>query len=53
MDEALGEYVGELGINPSHLKTISREEIGGAVNRWRRVVESKVTLQLYSDEHWG
>ena len=30
----LGEHMGELRINFSHLKTMSGEEIGGAVNRW-------------------
>ena len=30
----LGEYIGELGINLSQLKTVSGEEVGGAVNRW-------------------
>ena len=49
------EYMGELGINLSHLKTMSGEEIGGAVNRWERErwrieVESKITLQLNSNK---
>ena len=40
----LGDYMGELGINLSHQKTMSGEEISGAVNRWeadrwRREVE--------------
>ena len=30
----LGKYMGELGISLSHLKTLSGEEEGGAVNRW-------------------
>ena len=51
----LGKYMGEVGINISHLKTMSGEEIGGAVNRWegdrwRREVESKITLQLYCNK---
>ena len=29
----LGKYMGELGISLSHLKTMSDEEVGGAVNR--------------------
>ena len=32
----LGKYTGELRICLSHLKTMSGEEIGGAVNRWER-----------------
>ena len=28
----LGKYLGELGISLSHLKTMSGEEVGGAVN---------------------
>ena len=30
----LREYIGELGINLSQLKTVGGEEVGGAVNRW-------------------
>ena len=44
--------MGELGISFSPLKTMSGEEVGGAVNRWegdrwRREMEGKITLQLY------
>ena len=53
----LGKYMEELGISLSHLKTMSGEEVGGAVNRWdekgwRRDVESKskATLQLYRNK---
>ena len=51
----LGKYMGELGINLSHLRTMSGEEVGGAVNRWegegwKREVESKTTLQLYRNK---
>ena len=52
MDEVTWEVHGELGISLSHLKTMSGEEVGRAVNRWeggrwRREVEGKITLQLY------
>ena len=47
--------MGEFEINLSHLRTMSGEEVGGAVNRregdrWRREVESKITLQLYCNK---
>ena len=42
--------MGELRISLSHLKTMSGEEIGRAVNRWRREVEVKITLQLYRNK---
>ena len=29
-----GKYMGELGISLSHLRTMSGEEVGGAVNEW-------------------
>ena len=31
-----GKYLGEFGMSLSHLKTISGEDVGGAVNRWER-----------------
>ena len=42
-------------LNLSHLKTMSGEDICGAVNRWeedrwRREVESKSSLHLYSNK---
>ena len=48
----LGKYMGELGISLTHLRTMSGDEVGLAVNRWvlegwRREVEGKTTLQLY------
>ena len=51
----LRKYMGELGISLSHLRTMSGEEEGVAVNRWegegwRRQVESKTTLQLYRNK---
>ena len=51
----LGKYMGELGISLSHLRTMSGDEVGGAVNRWegegwRREVEGKTTLQLYRNK---
>ena len=51
----LMECMGELGINLSHLKTKNGEERGRAMNRWeedrsRGEVESKITLQLYSNK---
>ena len=30
----LGKYMGELRISLSHLKSMSGEEVGGAVNKW-------------------
>ena len=60
----LGKYMGELLISLPHLRTMSGEEVGMAVNRWegegwRREVESKTvgktTLQKYRNKVsiWG
>ena len=50
MDEATCEIHGGVRNKTFTLETMSGEEIGGVVNRWRREVEDKIMLQLYRNK---